>query len=83
MRNEVMHSKTNFIHEVVFFVRLEVNNDESFNFSLKLSLMQASRNEQLKNVLEENVSLQKQLIKVEKKLLSSHLKKTPHTESRG
>ncbi|XP_048008095.1 centrosomal protein of 72 kDa isoform X1 [Megalobrama amblycephala] len=39
-------------------------------------------NEQLKNVLEENVSLQKQLIRAEKKLLSSHLKKTPNMESR-
>ncbi|XP_067303967.1 centrosomal protein of 72 kDa isoform X2 [Pseudorasbora parva] len=55
---------------------------------LTLQLQQAQEsiaglNEQLKSVLEENVSLQKQLIKVEKKLLSSHLKKTPHIEGRG
>lgn len=34
-------------------------------------------------MLEENVSLQKQLIRAEKKLLSSHLKKTPNMESRS
>ncbi|XP_039516849.1 centrosomal protein of 72 kDa isoform X1 [Pimephales promelas] len=61
---------------------------ESETEELTLQLQQAQEsiaglNEQLKNVLEENVSLQKQLIKVEKKRLSSHLKKTPHMESRG
>ncbi|KAL0171194.1 hypothetical protein M9458_031505, partial [Cirrhinus mrigala] len=35
------------------------------------------------NVLEENVSLQKQLIKAENKLLSSRLKKMPNMQDRG
>ncbi|XP_016426372.1 centrosomal protein of 72 kDa [Sinocyclocheilus rhinocerous] len=55
---------------------------------LKLQLQQAQEsiqalNEQMKNVLEENVSLQKQLIKAENKLLSSRLKKMPDMQDRG
>ncbi|XP_052434964.1 centrosomal protein of 72 kDa isoform X1 [Carassius gibelio] len=55
---------------------------------LRLQLQQAQEsiqalNEQMKNVLEENVSLQKQLIKAENRLLSSRLKKIPHTQDRG
>ncbi|KAK2903658.1 hypothetical protein Q8A67_008371 [Cirrhinus molitorella] len=55
---------------------------------LKLKLQQAQEsievlNEQLKNVLEENVSLQKQLIEAENKLLSSRLKKMPDMQDRG
>lgn len=50
---------------------------------LLLSLIQQALNEQMKNVLEENVSLQKQLIKAENKLLSSRLKKIPNMQDRG
>lgn len=55
---------------------------------LQLQLQQAQEsiqalNEQMKNVLEENVSLQKQLIKAENKLLSSRLKKIPNMQDRG
>uniref|UniRef100_A0A672MEF2 Centrosomal protein of 72 kDa n=1 Tax=Sinocyclocheilus grahami TaxID=75366 RepID=A0A672MEF2_SINGR len=55
---------------------------------LKLQLQQAQEsiqalNEQMKSVLEENVSLQKQLIKAENKLLSSRLKKMPDMQDRG
>ncbi|KAK7146765.1 hypothetical protein R3I94_009564 [Phoxinus phoxinus] len=68
--------------------KLQEKQHQSEIEELTLQLQQAQEsiaalNEQLKNVLEENVSVQKQLIKVEKKLLSSHLKKTPHVESRG
>lgn len=37
----------------------------------------------MKNVLEENVSLQKQLITAENKLLASRLKMMPNTQDRG
>nr|XP_009290997.3 centrosomal protein of 72 kDa isoform X1 [Danio rerio] len=40
-------------------------------------------NEQTKSLLEENVSLQKQLIRAEHKLLASRLKNIPHTQDRG
>ncbi|XDV40935.1 hypothetical protein PO909_009918 [Leuciscus waleckii] len=68
--------------------KLQEKQHQSEIEELTLQLQQAhesiaSLNEQLKNVLEENMSLQKQLITVEKKLLSSHLEKTPHTERRG
>ncbi|XP_077077692.1 centrosomal protein of 72 kDa isoform X1 [Siphateles boraxobius] len=68
--------------------KLQEEQHQSEIEELALQLQQAQEsiaalNEQLKNVLEENVSLQKQLIKVEKKLLSSHLKKKTHMESRG
>ncbi|XP_073703024.1 centrosomal protein of 72 kDa [Garra rufa] len=59
---------------------------ETENLKDKLQQTQESieaLNEQLKNVLEENVSLQKQLIKAENKLLSSRLKKMPNMRDRG
>lgn len=40
-------------------------------------------NEQMKSLLEENVSLQKQLIRTEHKLLASRLNNIPHTQDRG
>ncbi|RXN27540.1 centrosomal of 72 kDa-like protein [Labeo rohita] len=67
---------------------LQEKQHRSETVDLKLHLRQAQEsiealNEQLKNVLEENVSLQKQLIKAENKLLSSRLKKMPNTQDRG
>ncbi|XP_051575275.1 centrosomal protein of 72 kDa isoform X2 [Myxocyprinus asiaticus] len=54
---------------------------------IQLQLQQAQEsiealNEQLKTVLEENVSLQKQLIRAEKRLLSSRLKNMTNIEDR-
>ncbi|XP_057196245.1 centrosomal protein of 72 kDa isoform X2 [Triplophysa rosa] len=56
--------------------------------SLKLQLQQAqesieSVNGQLKTLLEENVALQKQLIRTEEKLLTSRLKKLTDVKDRG
>ncbi|KAF4102716.1 hypothetical protein G5714_015599 [Onychostoma macrolepis] len=67
---------------------LQENQHRSETEGLKLQLQQAQEsiqtlNEQMKNVLEENVSLQKQLIKAENKLLASRLKKVPNTQDRG
>ncbi|XP_051575277.1 centrosomal protein of 72 kDa isoform X4 [Myxocyprinus asiaticus] len=55
---------------------------------IQLQLQQAQEsiealNEQLKTVLEENVSLQKQLIRAEKRLLSSRLKNMTNIEDRA
>lgn len=47
------------------------------------SSMQGKLNEQLRIVLEENVALQKQLIKLERQYLKSMMKSSPITQIKG
>lgn len=50
---------------------------------VSVSFEQEHLDQELRNVLEENVSLQKQLIRLEQQLLSDKLREMPNAQRRG